>query len=437
MMDDGSSNDTYQMVISVDRSNQPPVVRTNDGATIEEGGTFVFNDLVLKVEDDYDQTYSLEYILFDQPQHGALEINGALLKSNSLSSFTQNDIANGKVNYINNGDESQTDHFTFKVYDSEGDSTDLTTVPITIMQINDPPVIDSIPHFVFNEDEPSQLLKRDLWKYYSDADNADNTLEVSLTCQNEKMKITHDDSSFTLCGTTNWFGETSLRLCVADAADSVDALLIVSVLPINDLPVFTGLGQSYTIQNGEIGILTLNDLADDIETPDSLLTWNYNATPDSLIIFYDYIDHAIVYGARGAFQGTVNMEVTVTDTDSGGTSEIVNILVTPDPTRINDLNGIPTEYEISQNYPNPFNPSTTIRYGIPSSVGTQHAVSSTNVTLKVYDVLGNLVTTLQDGPQSPGYYERTWNAADVSSGIYFYMLDADNYREIKKMILLK
>lgn len=107
----------------------------------------------------------------------------------------------------------------------------------------------------------------------------------------------------------------------------------------------------------------------------------------------------------------------------------------------------------AQNYLNPFNPKTVIRYGIPSSVmlsaaaDRQHPNGETpdqarsdnpHVTLRVYDILGNLVATLQDGAQSGGYYERTWNASSVSSGIYFYMLNAGtDFKEIKKMILLK
>ncbi|MBU1099565.1 MAG: hypothetical protein KKA84_04095 [Bacteroidetes bacterium] len=113
------------------------------------------------------------------------------------------------------------------------------------------------------------------------------------------------------------------------------------------------------------------------------------------------------------------------------------------------MNGIPTDYELSQNYPNPFNPSTTIRYAIPSNVmlnSFQHLNGQTPdqarsdspiVTLRIFDLLGNLVSTLQDGPQSPGYYERTWNAGNVSSGIYLYLLRAGSFIESRKMILLK
>ena len=137
---------------------------------------------------------------------------------------------------------------------------------------------------------------------------------------------------------------------------------------------------------------------------------------------------------------TVDTELTFigfglsTDEDGGTDEETVTITVTPDPTGINELNGIPTEYELAQNYPNPFNPTTVIRYGIPRGADLKSALQ---VTLRVYDLLGNEVITLVNEQQSPGYYERTWNAGNVSSGIYLYVLRAGSFVKSRKMILLK
>jgi Secretion system C-terminal sorting domain len=88
----------------------------------------------------------------------------------------------------------------------------------------------------------------------------------------------------------------------------------------------------------------------------------------------------------------------------------------------------PLTYQLEQNYPNPFNPSTTFRYSIPTQ---------SKVVMKVYDILGNEIATLMDEEKPVGTYELTWNAANLSSGIYFYQLKAGNYVETKKMILLK
>jgi hypothetical protein len=96
-----------------------------------------------------------------------------------------------------------------------------------------------------------------------------------------------------------------------------------------------------------------------------------------------------------------------------------------------------TEYRLEQNYPNPFNPSTKIRFTIPSNVKRE----TSNVTLKVYDVLGNEVATLVNDELSAGEYEVEFNSLssiwNPASGIYFYQLKAENYIETKKMLVLK
>ncbi len=89
---------------------------------------------------------------------------------------------------------------------------------------------------------------------------------------------------------------------------------------------------------------------------------------------------------------------------------------------------IPAEFSLSQNYPNPFNPTTTIKFGLPKEV---------KVTLKVYDILGNEVSTIVDQKMEPGYYKYEWNGVPFASGVYFYRLDAGSFVKIKKMVLVK
>ncbi|MFN3560808.1 MAG: T9SS type A sorting domain-containing protein, partial [Chloroherpetonaceae bacterium] len=85
-------------------------------------------------------------------------------------------------------------------------------------------------------------------------------------------------------------------------------------------------------------------------------------------------------------------------------------------------------FELAQNYPNPFNPTTTIRYQIPTAQ---------TVSLKVYDVLGKEVATLVNGRQEAGSYSVPFNASRLSSGMYFYRLQAGEYVETRKMMLVK
>jgi len=85
-------------------------------------------------------------------------------------------------------------------------------------------------------------------------------------------------------------------------------------------------------------------------------------------------------------------------------------------------------YSLAQNYPNPFNPGTTISYSIPVD---------SKVTLRVYDLTGRQVAELVNGLQPRGTHSVSFNAKNLSSGIYFYRINAGNYNEVKKMILIK
>ena len=93
----------------------------------------------------------------------------------------------------------------------------------------------------------------------------------------------------------------------------------------------------------------------------------------------------------------------------------------------------PNEFALEQNYPNPFNPITRIKYSIPSGVKSEMS----EVKLIIYDLLGREIEILVNEEMIPGVYEVVWNAADYSSGIYYYQLKTDNFVETKKMLLLK
>lgn len=88
----------------------------------------------------------------------------------------------------------------------------------------------------------------------------------------------------------------------------------------------------------------------------------------------------------------------------------------------------PNEYKLTQNYPNPFNPTTNIEYSIPTS-GI--------VTITVHNILGQEVANLVNEFQQAGTYRITWNGSNLSSGIYFYRIQTEQYIESRKMLLLK
>ena len=89
---------------------------------------------------------------------------------------------------------------------------------------------------------------------------------------------------------------------------------------------------------------------------------------------------------------------------------------------------LPVSYQLYQNYPNPFNPNTIIKFTLPKG---------SNVNLTIYNVLGELISTVVNKQMKPGDYQYSFDASRLVSGVYFFRLEAGNFIDTKKMIFLK
>jgi hypothetical protein len=146
-----------------------------------------------------------------------------------------------------------------------------------------------------------------------------------------------------------------------------------------------------------------------------------------------------LYGLTGKSDQTIANQLITIDTTTGaaltakptGTQSLQAIAF--DPAAVLGVGSfiaekMPTQYSLEQNYPNPFNPTTSIRYSVPKQ---------SHVTLKVYDALGRVVTTLVNDNRQTGNYKVEMNASSLASGVYYYELTAGSFHDIKKMMLLK
>ena len=112
---------------------------------------------------------------------------------------------------------------------------------------------------------------------------------------------------------------------------------------------------------------------------------------------------------------------------AGGNGMAGNVTVEV-PTGVAKQNGLINNFKLEQNYPNPFNPNTKINWQSPAG-GRQ--------TLKIFDVVGNEIATLIDEVKPAGNYDIEFDASSLSSGVYFYRLNAGAYIQTKKMLLIK
>ena len=125
----------------------------------------------------------------------------------------------------------------------------------------------------------------------------------------------------------------------------------------------------------------------------------------------------------GSYNGTDNPATITMDTPI--TQKAIYSLI--DEIELLDQ-AIPTEFALHHNYPNPFNPSTTISFSIPKGE---------YVSIRIYNLLGMEVATLVDRELSIGNYAYSWDATGIAGGVYYYMIRAGNFQEVKKMVLVK
>ena len=117
--------------------------------------------------------------------------------------------------------------------------------------------------------------------------------------------------------------------------------------------------------------------------------------------------------------------------NTAGNSDYSNVALDTTFNPVGIISGevpIPANYSLNQNYPNPFNPTTQINYYVPQN---------SYITLKVYDLLGQEVITLFEGMRAMGNYAATFDGSELSSGMYLYRLNAENFMQTKKLILTK
>ena len=216
-------------------------------------------------------------------------------------------------------------------------------------------------------------------------------------------------------------------------------------------------GRYYSICfKGNIGWIT-GDGGKILKTTDKGLTWITQPTPSGLysITKVFFLDSNLGWLNTSHF--TTNGGVTWEIQNTGATNTL-NDLFFIDPhhgwavgnygniisttprdidasTSVTTTQLIPPDYKLYQNYPNPFNPTTTIKYSIP--VKTRHGASLQRVTLKVYDLLGREIETLVNEEKLPGNYEVKFDGSNLTSGVYFYRLQAGSFSETKKFVLMK
>ena len=193
---------------------------------------------------------------------------------------------------------------------------------------------------------------------------------------------------------------------------------------IYDMPIWLSPDTLKLLEN-DILIIDLDTLIIDDNNAGLFISVS-QSSEQNINIVIDSLSHIAIFTPFLNYNGTEEFIFTATDLNGVSLNDTIMVTVLP-------LIEIPVKYAFHQNYPNPFNPITTLRYELPKQV---------HVRITIYDMLGREVRTILNEHQDPGYKSLIWNATNdygkpVSAGIYLYQIQAGEYMQTKKMVLLK
>jgi hypothetical protein len=329
------------------------------------------------------------------------------------------------------------------VFVTDGSLSDTTSFVLTVTPLNDAPVITALDNVTIGEDSSAVVNLS--------ASNVDeDTLSFSASADTSAITTNVDGTTLTLNPEADWNGTSNITVIVTDESSTSDtADFILTVNPVNDSP------EAFSVIYP-----TVSDTFSTHADNDTLIqfSWGKSYDVDSEINYtltieleffgnvYTDIHEDISDTSIGISSNSLDpiLEVTSQDeavltyyvhaTDEEYTvSDTGEFVLSREALGIDDDAVIPEVFALHQNYPNPFNPVTTLRYDLPEQ-------SLVNIT--IYDMLGRQVKTIINQTQEAGFKSVIWNATNnqgnpVSAGVYLYQIQAGEFVQTKKMVLLK
>ena len=319
---------------------------------------------------------------------------------------------------------------------------DTASFVLTVASVNDPPTIAVVDDVTMEEDGSASVFLN-----VRDIDSDD--LIYNFYSNPPIFVFTLIDDSLFISPVLNWNGQANLTIFVSDGEDSDNTSLAITVTPVNDAPSEFELISPTVLDTFQVNTAT------DETIP---FTWEPSVDVDSGVVYkiivtlnhfgtvytneYTNIPYTIT-GLSGYVYAILmtnlniprwNMEYVIEASDEEFTivSEQGEFVLENTSLSI-DGEIVPETFALHQNYPNPFNPITSLRYDLPED-------GLVNIT--IYDMMGRVVNTLINDSQTAGYKSIQWNATNdrnesVSAGLYLYTIQAGEFRQTKKMVLLK
>jgi hypothetical protein len=331
------------------------------------------------------------------------------------------------------------------------------TLMLTIVNIGDAPIVIN-PIADIEVDEDNEPLTLNINGVFDDVDISvgDSLTITAISLADTLVTVEYDSNGVPLLVfSENGHGETDIIVTAADLIGlTANDTVHVTILSVNDAPLeFSLLSPADSTEL----VITPNDISQEMNL---MMRWESSSDVDGDVLIYQFVlgvdgtgasvlidtvlsdtvlnipyqDLAEFIGMLGQTSISGNWTVFTTDSDDTTMSnDVWNILI--DAGGVLSIHGdiIPEVYALHQNYPNPFNPTTILRYDLPED---------TQVRITIYDIMGREIRTLFNNQQSAGYKSVVWDATNdlgqpVSAGMYLYRIFAEEFVQVKKMVLLK
>jgi hypothetical protein len=267
----------------------------------------------------------------------------------------------------------------------------------------------------------------------NDSDPDGNPLvvqSVDTTATVGSVRIEAGDTTLTYIPVPDYAGKDSLKYLMSDGQGGLDsAFVFITLTEVNHPPV--AMNDSLTGQQDSV--LTVCPLENDLDPDDDPLTlYEAGEVGASWSVSIDPGDTTLTFTPAPGFAGEAVFEYVISDGKGGLDTAEVRITV-EEGMGIGGTESVPRAFALCQNSPNPFNPVTQIQLDLPRTC---------EVSLSVYDVLGREIVGLMAGEQAAGRYRIRWDGRDrtgkqVTSGVYFYRIEAGEFTAVRKMLLVR
>lgn len=420
VIDDSSPqlSDTTAFQMMVSGTNRSPEIAAISDQVMNEG-----DSLQIDIEASDPEGDQLSLTVGQLPDFGEFTDNGdGTARIRLLPGFSDaDDYPDIEVRVMDNGEPALT---TIESFD------------LTVENINRPPravndvveidedmavVIDVLRNDTDPDEDPLHII-----------DILDNNTEGTAT-------IGEGDTTLAFQPALNRFEDDQVTYIISDNNGGLDTAVVnILIEPVNDAPSLN-FSDSLIFFADISGAMNIWNNVEDPESEVSELTFSFAVVPDTFDLNYDAGSGTLIISARTT-EIQSQADLIITASDPQGASAVDTIGLRAISTAVGIENplpaGIPDTYIVEQNFPNPFNPSTEIRFGLPSAAA---------VELEILNILGQRVGLLVNGRLSAGYHSITFDASHLTSGIYFYHLQAEGrgaaggqqFRMVKKMMLLK